>query len=128
MDLTSTGLVYSSAHFKALAVGGGVSEAFALAGERACYGSISSRGDQLLVLGTKAVHLVKLRTWPERLMYLSEQGRWAEALNIAAEEGLHRDKFTEMLFDKYLASLNQNIVDKDSLTAAVNCCVKLNKM
>lgn len=121
-------MVYSSAQFKALAVGGGVSEAFALAGERACYNSLSSRGEQLLVLGTKAIHLVKLRSWPERLMYLSEQGRWTEALNIAASEGVHRDKFTALLFDKYLNSLNQNVVDKDSLTAAVNCCVKLNKV
>lgn len=128
LDLSSAGLVYGSAHFKALAVGGGVSRAFALAGERACYNSLSSRGDQLLVLGTKAVHLVKLRTWPERLLYLSEQGRWTEALNIAAEEGMHRDGFTTNLFEMYLANLNQNVVDKESLTAAINCCVKLNKM
>lgn len=33
LEVASAGLVYSSAHFKALAVGGGVSEAFALAGE-----------------------------------------------------------------------------------------------
>ncbi|RZC37353.1 vacuolar protein sorting-associated protein 8 -like [Asbolus verrucosus] len=127
LELASAGLVYSSAHFKALAVGGGVSEAFALAGERACYNSLSSRGDQLLVLGTKAVHLIKLRTWPERLLYLSEQGRWAEALNLAAEEGTNREIFTSSLLKKYLENLNQNTVDKDSLTAAVNCCVKLNK-
>lgn len=91
LELSNAGLVYGSAHFKALAVGGGVSEAFALAGERACYNSLSSRGTQLLVLGkcdcpiecdhvegeflgTKAVHLVKLRTWPERIIFLSEQG------------------------------------------------------
>lgn len=128
LELASAGLVYSSAHFKALAVGGGVSEAFALVGERACYNSLSSRGDQLLILGTKAVHMVKLRTWPERLLYLSEQGRWTEALNIAAEEGLHRDKVTAVLFEQYLSHLNQKIVDKDSLTAAVNCCVKLKKV
>lgn len=128
IDLTSAGLVYGSAHFKALALGGNVSEAFALAGERACYNSIVSRGDQLLVLGTKAVHLVKLRTWPERLVYLSDQGRWAEALNLAANEGLNREKGTAMLLERYLASLGQNGVDRDSLTAAVNCCVSLNKM
>jgi hypothetical protein len=127
LELANAGLVYSSAHFKALAVGGGVSEAFALAGERACYNSLSGRGDQLLVLGTKAVHLIKLRTWPERLLYLSEQGRWAEALNLAAEQGMNREIFTSSLLKKYLENLNQNTVDKDSLTAAVNCCVKLNK-
>ncbi|CAG9761725.1 unnamed protein product [Ceutorhynchus assimilis] len=127
LELSSAGLVYSSAHFKALAVGGGVSEAFALAGERACYNSLSSRGTQLLVLGTKAVHMVKLRSWPERILYLSDQGRWCEALNLALEEGLNKERFTVELLGKYLDNLNQNRVDKDSLTAAVSCCVKLNK-
>lgn len=128
LELANAGLVYSSAHFKALAVGGGVSEAFALAGERACYNSLSSRAAQLLVLGTKAVHLVKLRTWPERLIYLSEQGRWAEALNLASEEGMNKEKFTLLLLERYLENLNQNTVDKESLKAAVNCCVKLGKV
>uniref|UniRef100_A0A1Y1MXN6 Vacuolar protein sorting-associated protein 8 central domain-containing protein n=2 Tax=Photinus pyralis TaxID=7054 RepID=A0A1Y1MXN6_PHOPY len=128
IDITSAGLVYSSAHFKALALGGGVSEAFALAGERACYSSIVSRGDQLLVLGTKNVQIVKLRTWSERLNYLSDQGRWAEALNLAAEENMHRDKAAMVLLEKFLINLIQNGVDRDSLTAAVNCCVKLNKI
>ncbi|KAJ8967744.1 hypothetical protein NQ317_010805 [Molorchus minor] len=128
LEIANAGLVYSSAHFKALAVGGGVSEAFALAGERACYNSLSSRGDQLLILGTKAVHMVKLRTWPERLLYLSDQGRWAEALNLAAEEGVNKERFALILLNKYLENLNQNTVDKESLTAAINCCVKLGKM
>ncbi|KAI4471297.1 vacuolar protein sorting vps41 [Holotrichia oblita] len=127
LELTSAGLVYSSAHFKALAIGGGVSEAFALAGERACYNSLSSRGEQLLVLGTKAVHMVKLRTWHERLMYLSDQGRWSEALNLAAEEGIHREKSTTVLLERYLENLDKQQTDKDSLTAAINCCVKLKK-
>ncbi|XP_060519247.1 vacuolar protein sorting-associated protein 8 homolog isoform X1 [Cylas formicarius] len=127
LELSSAGLVYSSAHFKALAVGGGVSEAFALAGERACYNSLSSRGSQLLILGTSAVHMVKMRTWPERIFYLSDQGRWTEALNLAAEEGSGREGLTMQLLRKYLNGLNQNSVDKDSLTAAVNCCVKLGK-
>ncbi|KAK5642593.1 hypothetical protein RI129_008760 [Pyrocoelia pectoralis] len=128
VDITSAGLVYSSAHFKALALGGGVSEAFALAGERACYSSIVSRGDQLLVLGTKNVQIIKLRTWSERLNYLSDQGRWAEALNLAAEESVHRDKAAMVLLEKFLVGLIQNGVDRDSLTAGINCCVKLNKI
>ncbi|XP_050311616.1 vacuolar protein sorting-associated protein 8 homolog isoform X2 [Anthonomus grandis grandis] len=128
LELSGAGLVYGSAHFKALAVGGGVSEAFALAGERACYNSLSSRGTQVLVLGTKAVHLVKLRSWPERILFLSEQGRWSEALNLASEEGLNKEAFTLELLSRYLDSLNQNTVDKDSLMAAVNCCVRLNKI
>ncbi|XP_045462002.1 vacuolar protein sorting-associated protein 8 homolog [Harmonia axyridis] len=128
LELASAELVYNSAHFKALALGGGVSEAFSLAGERACYNSISSRGDQLLLLGTKAVHMVKLRSWPERIMYLSDKGRWSEALNLAAEEGTNKERFATYLLLKYFDSLNQNTVDKESLVAAVKCCVKLNKI
>ncbi|XP_017773798.1 PREDICTED: vacuolar protein sorting-associated protein 8 homolog isoform X2 [Nicrophorus vespilloides] len=127
LELNSAGLVYSSAHFKALAVGGGVSEAFALAGDRACYNSLSSRGDQLLVLGTRAVHMVKLRTWHERLLYLSDQGRWTEALNLAADEGMNREKSTTALLEKYLISLSKHFMEKESIAAAINCCVKLQK-
>lgn len=96
-------------------------------GERACYNSLSSRGDQLLVLGTKALHMVKLRTWSERLMYLSEQGRWTEALNLATEEDHSKRRFAMILLYRYLENLNQNVVNKDSLTAAINFCVKLGK-
>lgn len=72
--------------------------------------------------------MIKLRTWSERLFYLSDQGRWAEALNLATAEGSSREKFTMPLINRYLESLNLNPVDKDSLTAAVNCCIKLGKM
>lgn len=72
--------------------------------------------------------MVKLRNWPERLVYLSEQGRWTEALNLAAEEGNGKERFSMTLLHKYLENLNQNAVDKESLTAAINFCVKLNKM
>lgn len=128
MELTNVGLVYSSAHFKALALGGSVSEAFALAGERACYNSISARGDQLLLLGTQSVHIIKVRSWTERLIYLSEQDRWTEAFNLAADEGSNREKATNLLLENFLSSINQIGVDRDSLTAAVTCCVKLKKM
>ncbi|XP_057657195.1 vacuolar protein sorting-associated protein 8 homolog isoform X2 [Diorhabda carinulata] len=128
LEISGAGLVYNSAHFKALAVGGGVSEAFALAGERACYNSLSSRGDQLLILGTRAVHMVKLRTWSERLFYLSDQGRWAEALNLATAEGTSKEKVALPLINKYLDNLNLNQMDRDSLPAAINCCIKLGKI
>lgn len=82
----------------------------------------------MLILGIKALHMVKLRNWPERLIYLSEQGRWTEALNLAAEEGNGKERFAMVLLFKYLENLNQNTVDKDSLTAAINFCVKLGKM
>lgn len=72
--------------------------------------------------------MVKLRSWPERIMYLSDKGRWSEALNLAAEEGTNKERFATYLLLKYFDSLNQNTVDKESLVAAVKCCVKLNKM
>lgn len=59
---------------------------------------------------------------------VSGVGRWAEALNLAADEGLNKETFTVELLTRYLENLNQNTVDKDSLTAAVACCVQLNKM
>lgn len=80
-----------------------------------------------MVLGVKALHMIKLRNWPERLIYLSEQGRWTEALNLASEESNGKERFAMILLYKYLENLNQNTVDRDSLTAAINFCVKLGK-
>lgn len=126
LELANVELVYSSAHFKALAVGGGVSEAFALAGERACYNTMCSRGDQILLLGTKAVHMIKLRSWPERLLYLSDQGHWNEALNLAAEGGSRTERISSAMLLKFIESMSRG-VDRENLVAAINCCVKLDK-
>jgi hypothetical protein len=45
----------------------------ALAGERACYNSIVSFGNQMLLLGTKTFHVLTIRSWIERLNHLIRQ-------------------------------------------------------
>jgi hypothetical protein len=44
-----------------------------LAGERACYNSIVSFGNQMLLLGTKTFHVLTIRSWIERLNHLIRQ-------------------------------------------------------
>lgn len=45
----------------------------ALAGERACYNTVIVFGTQLLLLGTKSLHVICIRTWTERLQHLIMQ-------------------------------------------------------
>jgi len=54
----------------------------ALAGERACYNSILSFGSQMLVLGTKTVHILSVRTWSERLDHLLRKKQHLDALAL----------------------------------------------
>lgn len=119
-DLSSVGLVYASAHFKALATGGCVSPALARAGEYACYGSLSACGRRLLVLGVRGLHAISVRTASERLKYLRDAGKWPDVLKLASISG-SRD-FTIQLIKEYLL---QNMT-RDGLAAAVQCCITLN--
>jgi len=48
-------------------------QAMALAGERACYNTVVVFGSQLLLLGTKSLHVICIRTWTERLQHLIMQ-------------------------------------------------------
>ena len=73
LDVSCVGISYSSSHFKGLTTGGNVSKAMALAGERACYNTVVTYGSQLLLLGTKSLHAVCIRTWMERLHHLTLQ-------------------------------------------------------
>lgn len=45
----------------------------ALAGERACYNTIKSFGNQVLFLGMRSFHVISTRSWLERLNNLLEQ-------------------------------------------------------
>lgn len=45
----------------------------ALTGERACYNTVVVFGSQLLLLGTKSLHVICMRTWTERLQHLIVQ-------------------------------------------------------
>ncbi|XP_037952335.1 vacuolar protein sorting-associated protein 8 homolog [Teleopsis dalmanni] len=85
IDMANAGLVYGSAQFKGLATGGNVSPALALAGTHACYNSISARGTQLYILGSRSLHLIGVRTWTERINYLVKNQRWQEACDLALD-------------------------------------------
>ena len=83
VDLADVRLVYGSSFYKSLATGGNVSPALACAGERACYQSVVPSGSQLLLLGVKAIHVLMLRTWSDRLDVLVRRDCYAEALMLA---------------------------------------------
>ncbi|CAD6242413.1 GSCOCG00009489001-RA-CDS [Cotesia congregata] len=82
IDMSPVGISYSSSHFKGLSTGGNVSKAMALAGERASYNTVITYGSQLLLLGTRRLHIVFIRTWSERLRYLTLEKRFPEALAL----------------------------------------------
>ncbi|CAG7727060.1 unnamed protein product [Allacma fusca] len=92
VDLLQCRLVYASSHFKGLATGGNVSKAFAISGERACYNSILCFCNQIIVLGTKSVHALTMRSWHERLDYLVKQLHFPEALQLGYELYLEKAK------------------------------------
>ncbi|XP_071448355.1 vacuolar protein sorting-associated protein 8 homolog isoform X2 [Hetaerina americana] len=73
LDVSDVRLVYGTSHFKGLATGGNVSQAMVLAGERACYNSVLSFGNQLLLLGTNSFHVLTIRSWSDRLSHLVKQ-------------------------------------------------------
>ncbi|KAG1714892.1 Vacuolar protein sorting-associated protein 8 [Nymphon striatum] len=83
VDLASVHLVYNSSHFKALSTGGNVSKAMALVGERACYESIKVYNGQLLILGTRSIHVMTIRSWNERIDYLANRNKFKECLILA---------------------------------------------
>lgn len=83
LDLADVQLVYGTTHFKGLATGGNVSKAMTVAGERACYYSMAAFGSQLLLLGTKSIHVMTMRTWNERIDFLVKQKMFPEALTLA---------------------------------------------
>jgi vacuolar protein sorting-associated protein 8 len=85
LDLADVRLVFSTSFYKSLATGSNVSPALAYAGERACYQSIVTSGSQLVLLGTKGIHVLVLRTWNERLDLLLKQGRYPEALSLSRQ-------------------------------------------
>ncbi|XP_043274533.1 vacuolar protein sorting-associated protein 8 homolog isoform X2 [Venturia canescens] len=147
LDMSRVGISYASSHFKGLSTGGNVSKAMALAGERACYNTVITFGTQLLLLGTKSLHAVCIRTWTERLRHLTMQRRFPEALALGlsfyqdkgkAVVGLRgskqrrkqiaRDKVCQVLI-QYMEELNQcsieDTTDCDIVTTCVDYCVQL---
>ncbi|XP_063851088.1 vacuolar protein sorting-associated protein 8 homolog isoform X1 [Scylla paramamosain] len=135
LDLAPLGLVYASPQFKAIATGGNVSKAMALAGERACYHSMVSCGSQVLLLGTKSFQVVTVRSWVDRLDHLVRTGHTQEALQLALDiyqdkaqaivglkhrkekrQQLVQDKINELL-SQYLDSALDSVPERGNLTA-----------
>nr|CDS27388.1 vacuolar protein sorting associated protein 8 [Hymenolepis microstoma] len=85
LNLSTTQICYNSTAFKAVVIGGKVSEALACASERACANSLASSGGKLLVFGKNAITLVSLKPWTERAINLFKTGRVEEALNSCCQ-------------------------------------------
>ncbi|KAG7169921.1 Vacuolar protein sorting-associated protein 8-like [Homarus americanus] len=110
VDLAHLGLVYASPHFKAIATGGNVSKAMALAGERACYHSMVSFGSQVLLLGTKSFQVVTVRSWVDRLDYLVRGRHTREALQLALD--IYQDKAQAIVGLKHKKEKRQQLVQE----------------
>ncbi|XP_033098288.1 vacuolar protein sorting-associated protein 8 homolog [Anneissia japonica] len=127
IDLVDVQLVYGSSHFKSLATGGNVSKALALAGERACYQSLDTFNGQLILLGTKSIHVMTIRQWQDRIDLLVRQNKFQEALALAMSfyEGkakavvglVGKQKRKQILVDKIMDVL-YNFVD---ISMTQNC-------
>uniref|UniRef100_A0A8D8PJZ2 Vacuolar protein sorting-associated protein 8 homolog n=3 Tax=Cacopsylla melanoneura TaxID=428564 RepID=A0A8D8PJZ2_9HEMI len=132
VDLSAVRLVYNSSHFKGLSTGGNVSQAMALAGERACYNTVQSFGNQLLLLGIRSLHVLTIRSWDNRLDVLVEQDKHIEAIRLGMEFmdeknkiafgliGSHADRQAQVrtkvlgILDAYIAQLrNWRDIDID---------------
>ncbi|XP_012276200.1 vacuolar protein sorting-associated protein 8 homolog [Orussus abietinus] len=147
LDMSRVGISYASSHFKGLSTGGNVSKAMALAGERACYNTVVTYENQLLLLGTKSLHAVCIRTWTERLRHMTLQRRFPEALALGlsfyqdkgkAVVGLRgskqrrkqiaRDKVCQVLVE-YMDELrhcsSDNNVENEVVSTCVDYCVQL---
>lgn len=152
VDISNASLVYGSSHFKGLSTGGNVSKALALAGERACYNSLLSFGNQMIVLCTRSLHVLGVRTWKERLDHLLRQKHYLDALALALafyqdqakavvglkgpkckRRALTRDKALDILH-KYIdeaicqASAATEQLYREAVPACVHYCIELNEM
>ena len=83
LDLGIVKLVYGSSYFRSLATGGNVSKALNTASEYVCYHSVQVFNGQLLLLGTKSIHCLTIRSWKDRIDYFMKQNLYLEALELA---------------------------------------------
>ena len=83
LDLGLVKLVYGSSYFRSLATGGNVSKALNAASEYVCYHSVQVFNGQLLLLGTKSIHCLTVRSWKDRIDYFVKQNLFLEALELA---------------------------------------------
>jgi len=83
IDLANLGLAYSTSLWKSLGNSTGVGRALSQAGDHLCYGSVTSFGGQLIVLGMMGIHVFSVRTWIERLNALVRRRQFGDALAMA---------------------------------------------
>ncbi|GAB0099149.1 Vacuolar protein sorting-associated protein 8 homolog [Sergentomyia squamirostris] len=136
LDLVSAGLVYNSAQFKALATGGNVSPALALAGTMACYNSIICRGNMLYILGSRALHAVSIRSWVDRISHLVTNQKWGEALDLAIDgfkslrERPRRQAICKarilQLIEEYIAGTSRN--PEHCLESVIKCLIEIDEI
>ncbi|XP_014675818.1 PREDICTED: vacuolar protein sorting-associated protein 8 homolog isoform X2 [Priapulus caudatus] len=156
LDIGDVKLVYGSSHFKSLATGGNVSPAMAIAGENACYQSVALFRGQVLMLGTKSVHVFNIRTWFERIDFLVRQDKHQEALALTlsfyddkarAVVGLTRNvtrmkeqvskKLLSVLY-QYEVSVMKNVPERGPvllltehyqqvIPVCIDCCLAINR-
>ncbi|VDD79098.1 unnamed protein product [Mesocestoides corti] len=105
-NMTSTQICYNSSAFKALAIGGAVSEALACASERACANSVASASGKLLILGKNGISLIALKSWKERATSLFNAGRLEEAL-ACCRQVVKDSTMTPQLRQSLLEVLNE---------------------
>uniref|UniRef100_A0A6B2EJN7 Putative vacuolar assembly/sorting protein vps8 n=1 Tax=Phlebotomus kandelakii TaxID=1109342 RepID=A0A6B2EJN7_9DIPT len=136
LDMASAGLVYSSAQFKALATGGNVSPALALAGSMACYNSIVSRGNLLYILGARSLQAVSIRAWVDRISHLVAHQKWAEAIDLAIDgyrsfrERPRRQAMTKarilQLIEEYISGTTRN--PEHCLDVVIRCLIEIGEI
>uniref|UniRef100_A0A1B0CC42 Peroxisomal multifunctional enzyme type 2 n=1 Tax=Lutzomyia longipalpis TaxID=7200 RepID=A0A1B0CC42_LUTLO len=136
LDLVSAGLVYNSAQFKALATGGNVSPALALAGATACYNSIVSRGNILYILGARSLQAVSIRAWVDRVSHLVANQKWEEAIDLAIDgyrsfkERPRRLAVAKarilQLIEEYIADTSRN--PEHCLDAVMKCLIEVGEV
>ncbi|VDN13313.1 unnamed protein product [Dibothriocephalus latus] len=84
-NLSSVQICYNSSSFKAVAIGGSVSQALASASERACTNSIAITSGQMVILGRTGLFLYSLKDWKDRVRSLIGSGRTVEAFKTCLQ-------------------------------------------
>lgn len=89
-----------------------MSPALARAGTFSSYNTIVASNTQLYVLGKKSLHCVNVRSWSDRLSFLTARQNWTEAFELAVDgfracaekprrHGITKERIL-LLFDDYL--------------------------
>ena len=110
-----------------------MSVAFTLAGERACYNSVTTKENVCLILGTETVQKLTLRDFESQFRYLANLRKWKDLFHYVLNNQESLPTHMPLLlcvdhFTKWLESAHDYEVDKATLFSAIRFCVKVNKM